>query len=63
MKMEWEREESAFMRVAPVDRFFHPLSMSSSHSPVLWTGCCDRPGVEEELREGMVKSACGKEEG
>jgi len=42
VKMEWERELSAFISVAPTERFFHPRSTKFSHSVTLWTACWDR---------------------
>ena len=38
VKIEWLREESAFISVAPTDLFFHPWSINDSHSAVLVTG-------------------------
>ena len=39
VKIEWLLDESAFMSVAPVARFFQPFCMIFSHSTTLCTGC------------------------
>ena len=43
VKMEWEREESAFMAVAPTDLFLRPTSTTFLSSTLLLTTKAFRP--------------------
>jgi len=43
VKMEWLRDESAFISVAPVERFFQPRSITHSQSITFLHGCIDSP--------------------
>ncbi len=42
VKMEWDLELSAFISVAPTERFLQPRSTRLSHSSTLWTGWRER---------------------
>ena len=42
--LKWLREESAFIRVAPVERLLQPFSIIFSQSDTLPHGCMDSPG-------------------
>ena len=56
VKIEWDLDESAFMRVAPVDRFFQPRSIRFSHSIVFWTGCMVMSG--SQVRKQILEIFC-----
>ena len=45
VKIEWLREESAFISVAPTERFFHPRSITRSQSVTFLHGCIDSPTI------------------
>ena len=51
VKIEWDREESAFISVAPVARFFQPFSINASHSAVVCTECREISREKRELVE------------
>ena len=48
VKMEWLREESAFINVAPVERFFQPRSITRSQSVTFLHGCIDSPMITQQ---------------
>jgi len=48
VKIEWLREESAFISVAPTERFFQPRSITRSQSVTFLHGCIDSPMIARQ---------------